>query len=194
MFLKLFTLLLAFGIGSIPFGLILCTLFAGVDPREEGSANIGATNVARLAGWGLGGATLALDAAKGLFVILLARSIFGSGVWVEVCGFLAISGHCWSVFLDFRGGKGVATTAGVFLGLAPLVLLLNLGIWAGTYWWSRRASVASLAAAVALPVLCALLAVEHLLISLLVLGVLVVRHRSNLERILDGSEPVLGED
>jgi len=194
LFLKLFTLLLAFGIGSIPFGLILCTLFGGVDPREGGSANIGATNVARLTGWGLGGATLALDAGKGLLVVLIARSIFEGGVWVEVCGFLAISGHCWSIFLDFRGGKGVATTAGVFLGLAPLVLLLNLALWAGTFWWSRRASVASLAAAVALPILCALLAVEHLLVSLLVLGVLVQRHRSNLERILDGNEPALGED
>ena len=77
MFLKLFTLLLAYGIGSIPFGLILCTLLAGIDPREHGSSNIGATNVARLVGWRLGGATLALDAAKGLIVVLLAHWVFG---------------------------------------------------------------------------------------------------------------------
>jgi len=194
LFLKLFTLLLAFGIGSIPFGLILCTLFGGIDPRKEGSANIGATNVARLVGWKLGGATLALDAAKGMVVVVMAHAIFEGSGWVSVCGFLAIVGHCWSVFLDFQGGKGVATTAGVFLGIAPLVLLLSLGIWAGIFWGTRRASVASLTAAVALPSLCALLAAEHLLLSLLVLGVLVVRHRSNLERIRTGSEPPLQGD
>jgi glycerol-3-phosphate acyltransferase PlsY len=188
-FLKLFTLFLAYGLGSIPFGLLICMGFAGKDPRLEGSKNIGATNVARIAGTGLGAATLALDAGKGFLAVCLARIVFDDPVWLGVAALLAVVGHCYSVLLDFTGGKGVATAAGAFLALAPLVLLVDLVVWGAVLWWVRKSSLASLAATGALPLLCAAWAPEYLHTSLLILVLLVYQHRSNIERIMAGEEP-----
>jgi len=188
-FLKLFTLFLAYGLGSIPFGLVVCMGFAGRDPRLEGSENIGATNVARIAGTGLGAATLALDAGKGFLAVCLARVVFDDPVWLGVAALLAVVGHCYSVLLDFSGGKGVATAAGAFLALAPLVLLVDLVVWGSVLWWGRKSSLASLAAAGALPLLCAAWAPEYLQTSLLVLVLLIYRHKENLRRLMSGEEP-----
>jgi glycerol-3-phosphate acyltransferase PlsY len=192
-FLKLFTLFLAYGLGSIPFGLLICMGFAGKDPRTEGSENIGATNVARIAGTGLGAATLALDAGKGFLAVCLARVAFDDPVWLGVAALLAVVGHCYSVLLDFNGGKGVATAAGAFLALAPLVLLVDLVVWGAVLWWGRKSSLASLAAAGALPLLCAAWAPEYLHTALLVLVLLVYRHKNNITRLYAGEESEIQE-
>src|SRR5580693_10479994 len=114
----------AYLLGSMPFGLLLGKLFGAADVRKAGSGNIGATNVARVAGPLAGILTLLLDAAKGaLAVLLAARLTNDSAVWMMIAGLCALVGHCFPIWLGFRGGKGVATAAGVFLVLSPLSFL-----------------------------------------------------------------------
>src|SRR5260370_3678989 len=111
-------------LGSIPFGLLLGKLFGATDVRKEGSGNIGATNVARVAGPLAGILTLLLDAAKGaLAVILAARLSDQSSTWMMIAGLCALVGHCFPIWLGFHGGKGVAAAAGIFLVLSPLAFL-----------------------------------------------------------------------
>lgn len=183
----------AYLLGSVPAGLILTSLYADIDVREQGSGNIGATNVLRTAGRGLGAATLALDALKGALPTLLARLLFEPW-WVAGGVALAcVIGHCWSIYLEFRGGKGVATSAGVLLVLAPWSTLGAALVWAGLFAATRRVSVASLAA---LPVVAALMWVipterRWLGLALVLAGVLLSRHRDNLRRLRAGAEPRL---
>src|ERR1700720_3524470 len=114
----------AYFLGSIPFGLLLAKLFGAADVRKAGSGNIGATNVARVAGPLAGIFTLLLDAAKGaLAVVLAARLSDQSSTWMMIAGLCALVGHCYPIWLGFHGGKGVATAAGVFLVLSPLAFL-----------------------------------------------------------------------
>src|SRR6202030_3626475 len=114
----------AYLIGSIPFGIVLAKMFGGVDVRKAGSGNIGATNVARVAGPLPGILTLLLDAAKGAAAVwLAARFSNESATWMVIAALAALLGHCFPIWLHFRGGKGVATAAGVFLMLSPLALL-----------------------------------------------------------------------
>jgi glycerol-3-phosphate acyltransferase PlsY len=117
----------AYLLGSIPFGLLLTKLVGGGDVRKAGSGNIGATNVARVAGPLAGIVTLILDAAKGGVAVLLAARFSGeSATWMMAAGLAALVGHCFPVWLKFKGGKGVATAAGVFLVLCPLAMLSSL--------------------------------------------------------------------
>lgn len=183
-------------LGSIPFGLLVGR-FKGIDVRSVGSGNIGATNVTRALGRPLGLLVLALDAGKGAFAPLLFGFVDARGapglVAVHAPLFaaaLAVVGHCYSPWLRFDGGKGVATTLGVMLvldfeavSLALLVFALIVVIW-------RRVSLASLCGAVALPVITGLLGRAAPMVSLAgLLGLLVVvRHRGNLARLRDGTE------
>lgn len=140
----------AYLFGAVPFGLLLARL-AGVDVRGAGSGNIGATNVARTAGKGLGVATLLLDALKGAAPVLFAQHVLGAPTWVEVLGgVLAIVGHIFPVYLRFKGGKGVATALGVFAALTPLAAGAAVLCFALVFAAFRVVSAGSLAGALAL--------------------------------------------
>lgn len=188
MLMQTFYLLLAYLVGSIPVGLILATLYADVDIRETGSGNIGATNVLRSTGRALAVVTLACDLVKGLLPTLGAFLLFEGAAWAGVVGLLTVAGHCWSIYLEFRGGKGVATGAGVMLALAPAAALLTAAVWMLSFALSRRASVSALIALPVLQLALAWLAPEWLWVGVILGAVLVLRHRDNIRRILHGEE------
>ncbi len=200
MLLPIKTLLLfplAYLLGSIPFGLILGKLFAAADVRTAGSGNIGATNVARVAGPLPGILTLLLDAAKGWLAVWLASRITQADAAVMVfCGLLALIGHCFPIWLRFRGGKGVATAAGIFAALCPEALLPALILFAVVVRFWRFVSLGSLAAAASIPLLVYLLWAPHfapppiLDIGTIAIAALVIyQHRGNIGRLARGEEP-----
>jgi acyl phosphate:glycerol-3-phosphate acyltransferase len=184
-------------LGSIPFGLLLTKLFGGADVRKEGSGNIGATNVARVAGTLPGILTLLLDAAKGAAAVLLAERLSnGSATWMMIAGFAALVGHCFPIWLNFKGGKGVATAAGLFLVLCPLAFLgaILLFILVVVFW--RYVSLGSIAAAAAMPLLIYFLWAPHhapppviMFGSLAVVMLVVYKHDANIQRLVEGAEP-----
>jgi len=179
--------------GSIPSGLLLARR-VGVDVRRTGSGNIGAANVARSAGVGLGLATLAADATKGAVPVLLARWLSGDPAVAAAAGVAAFLGHVFPVTLRFAGGKGVATALGVLAALAPLALLGAVTVFLLVFGACRYVSVASVVAAVAAPLAVAALgrppAVVAAAIAMSV--VIVLRHRENFARLRAGTEPRFG--
>ena len=187
----------AYLLGSIPFGLILGKMFGAADVRKEGSGNIGATNVARVAGPLAGVLTLVLDAAKGAATVLLAgRYSNDSATWMMIAGLAALVGHCFPVWLKFKGGKGVATAAGVYLALCPAAFLggLILFILVVVFW--RYVSLGSIAAAAAMPLLLYFLWAPHhapppiISFGALAVAILIVyKHDANLQRLVEGAEP-----
>jgi glycerol-3-phosphate acyltransferase PlsY len=184
-------LLLGYGLGSIPFGLILTRLTGAGDLRAIGSGNIGATNVLRTGRKGLAAATLLLDMAKGLLAVLLAWRLWPEGAGYAALG--AVLGHCFPVWLRFRGGKGVATMMGVSLGLAWPIGLAYAVAWLGVLAVTRISSLGGMTAAVAAPV--AALATGHaeFVLVLAALAVLVLfLHRANIARLRAGTEPRVG--
>ena len=187
----------AYLLGSIPFGLLLAKLLGGADVRKAGSGNIGATNVARVVGPLAGILTLVFDTAKGTAAVWLAdRVADDSATWMMIAALAVLLGHCFPVWLKFKGGKGVATALGVFLALSPLaaVSALVLFVLCVAYW--RYVSLGSIAAAAAMPLLIYFLwAPRHappiivdagtLAIALLV----IYKHDGNLQRLVEGTEP-----
>ncbi|MCB9759884.1 MAG: glycerol-3-phosphate 1-O-acyltransferase PlsY [Alphaproteobacteria bacterium] len=192
MLLILWTLALAYLLGSIPVGLILATIYADLDVRQAGSGNIGATNVLRTTGRRLGAITLVLDLLKGLLPTLAAASMFEDPTWAALAGFMAVLGHCFSIYLEFRGGKGVATGAGVMLGVAPAATLAAAAVWGLVFAASRRSSLAALAALFALQGFVWWLTPAWMWFSVLMAGLLVLRHVDNIRRLASGTEARLG--
>ena len=182
--------LVAFFLGSVPFGVLFARLFGKKDPREVGSGNVGATNVARAAGKVAGALTLLLDAFKGYLPVLLAWSWLKSPDYVALVGFFAILGHCYSPFLSFRGGKGVATGLGVYLALSPLAVLMAAGVFGLVIWRWRYVSLASISAAWAMVPFIYLVQKNPLLTLFTALIALLVtwRHRANIQRLVKGEE------
>lgn len=176
--------------GSIPTGLLLSKAFSDVDPRTQGSRNIGATNVLRTVGKTLGILTLAGDCLKGLIPVLLALWLMQSDVWVGIVALSAFAGHLFPVFLRFKGGKGVATALGVYLGIAPFAVLIDAGVFFGVVWKWRFVSLGSLTAAAVMPLLIAMLTQSKPLViaSLIIAGLVWYRHGQNIRRLLAGSE------
>lgn len=192
----------AYLVGSIPFAFLIGRC-RGVDIRAVGSGNVGATNVARTLGLGWGVATFLLDAAKGWLPAALGPSLCErwSGVAPPPAlglafGVAAVMGHAWPVWLRFRGGKGVATTAGVLVGIAPAAAAVGLGVWVVAAAGTRYVSVGSMAAALTVPIAAWALygrtdAWRPWLLT--GLGALIIwRHRSNIARLLAGTEPAWG--
>ena len=187
----------AYLLGSIPFGLILAKIFSGSDVRKAGSGNIGATNVARVVGPAAGILTLILDTAKGAAAVLVvARLSNESATWMMIAGFAALVGLCFPVWLKFKGGKGVATAAGVFFVLCPLALAGAVFVWALVVICWRYVSLASLSAAAVIPLFVYLLwAPRHappltITFGTLAASLLVIyKHRSNIQRLIKGVEP-----
>ena len=188
--------LLGFALGAIPFAWILGRL-GGLDLRRVGSGNIGATNLSRSMGYRIGLVAFLLDGAKGATAVLVARR-FAPGaesapLWA---GGMAVAGHMFTPFLRFRGGKGVATGAGVFAVLAPASLLFAFGVFVLTLAIGRMVSLASVLASMALPLAQLALGASTgiVLLTSLVGALVIARHRANLARILQGTESRIGGD
>ena len=186
--------LAAFAVGAIPWGVLISRWVAGVDVRSVGSGNVGATNVARALGRPWFFVVFALDAAKGAVPVLLAPQVVGAEAasWTSAaCGLAAVLGHVFSPFLSWKGGKGVATAAGVCGALAPLPALCALGVFFVVLAAARFMSLASICAAAALPPLAFILGspIPVVVFGVVVAAVVTLRHRANLARIATGTEP-----
>jgi len=196
----IFSALLGYLLGSIPFGLLVAR-GCGIDIRQHGSGNIGATNVLRTLGKKWGVFVFALDALKGVAAVLLAERFFGdpaSDAFVLtrvqlgiVAGLACVLGHNFPVWLKFKGGKGVATTAGVLIGLLPMAALIAFGAWVAVFYATRYVSVASIVAAVVIPISVWLIEQQMntlfwFSVAVAVLGIW--RHRSNIRRLIAGTE------
>jgi glycerol-3-phosphate acyltransferase PlsY len=182
-----FIVLLAYLLGSIPFGLLL-TRAAGLgDIRAVGSGNIGATNVLRTGNKKLAALTLLLDGLKGLAAVLLANVLIpGTGM---LAGLVAILGHVFPVWLKFKGGKGVATALGVLLGLSWVLGLLVIVIWIGIFKWKRISSLSAICGFGSAPLIALILGSPPLArFCVLLFLLLMVTHRANIRRLLKGEE------
>lgn len=187
----LWAALLGYGFGSIPFGLILTKIAGAGDVRAIGSGNIGATNVLRTGNKGLAAATLLLDAFKGFVPVYLASRWFWEDTgWTAL---FAVIGHCFPVWLGFKGGKGVATAAGVAFGLGWPIGLAYAGIWLAVLAITRISSLAGMSAVVAAVIAAALLGEPTWVKVLALIAVLVLwMHRENIRRLVAGTEPRIG--
>jgi glycerol-3-phosphate acyltransferase PlsY len=186
-----FALLLGYALGSIPFGLILTKLSGAGDLRAIGSGNIGATNVLRTGRKGLAAATLLLDMAKGFAAVLIAARLWPEALQFAAAG--AILGHCFPVWLRFRGGKGVATLMGVCLGLSGVVGLTYALVWIAVLAVTRISSLAGMSAAVSAPLAAMANGRPDFALVLALLAALVLfLHRTNIARLRDGTEPRVG--
>jgi len=196
-------LIVSYALGSIPFGYLAGRL-AGIDIRKTGSGNIGATNVVRVLGKVYGYPVFFLDFLKGLGAVkislLIATRVSPGWSSPEIFGIFAalssVTGHCFPVWLKFRGGKGIATSAGALFGLMPLATLIGLAVWIIVFWLTRYVSLASMAAAVVLPLAIAILSWLNqghgkalFYSSLCIAAVVIWRHHSNLSRLMHGTEP-----
>jgi acyl phosphate:glycerol-3-phosphate acyltransferase len=182
-------LICSYLLGSIPTGLLLARAF-GVNIRETGSGNIGATNVYRTMGRKIGILTLIGDCLKGLLPVLLAKWLGFPDIWVAAIGLAAFLGHVYTIFLGFKGGKGVATALGVFLGTAPLSVLVGLAVFALVLYKWRYVSAASIVAAAIFPVAVTLIkgTPELIVMSLVIAAIVIFRHRENIARLRAGTE------
>ncbi|MFN8650918.1 MAG: glycerol-3-phosphate 1-O-acyltransferase PlsY [Gemmatimonadales bacterium] len=191
-------LLASYLLGAIPTSYLVGRLFKGIDLREHGSRNLGATNLYRTLGWRYAIPVGLFDVAKGAVPVL----VFGPRgpevpyfpIW---CGLLAVLGHVYSVFVRFKGGKGVATAAGMVIGLAPLAFPVVLIAWGLIVWLTGYVSVGSIAAAVLFPVADYLLHPARrgpvtLVIDLALAGFIIWKHRANIQRLLAGTENRFG--
>jgi acyl phosphate:glycerol-3-phosphate acyltransferase len=200
-FIKIFFLLAAYLIGGIPFGYLAGKLIKGIDIREHGSKNVGATNVLRVVGKGPGIAVYILDACKGLLPVILAKVLWpGTTVglqWFYIAVALAaILGHIFTPYLKFKGGKGVATASGAMLALAPIPLLAALLAFIFVFASTRYVSLGSITAALVFPIAVALdkiLRNQDPLVPVLAVGwlvfiMVVVTHKANIVRLVEGTE------
>ncbi len=186
--------IIAYALGSIPFGLLVAKYMANADVRNEGSGNIGATNVLRSAGPLAGALTLLLDAAKGLIAVWLAdRFSGGSSLWMSLAALAALLGHIFPVWLNFKGGKGVATCVGALGYLAPLPMLAVILIFAAVTAWTRYLSLGSIIAAGLFPLACWMILHPDWPVLVAALGgaiLIIERHTANIHRIRAGEERV----
>lgn len=190
-FAPLAALLLGYLLGAIPFGVLLTRAGGAGDLRRIGSGNIGATNVLRTGRKGLAIATLLLDAAKGAAAVLIAQRIWPGNEPLAAAG--AFLGHCYPIWLRFRGGKGVATLLGITLALSWPVGITYATVWLVLLGALRISSIAGIGAALSAPVVAAMMNRFDLVLLLLSLALIVVwKHGENLERLLAGTEPRVG--
>ena len=190
----------AYLLGSIPFGLVFVKVTSGKDIRLIGSGNIGAANVTRNVGLAVGALTLLFDAGKGYLAVWLAeRWTHGNGRWMMAAAVAAVIGHIFPVWLGFKGGKGVATTFGVFLPIVPYAVLGAVAFWILVVIFWRYSSLGSIVAMATLPVLVYFFYAphhappDHVLWGTILVSVLVLwKHRANMRRLIAGEESRLG--
>ncbi len=194
--MQLLSVILSYLIGSIPFGLIFSKLLSDVDVRTIGSGNIGATNVLRAAGKKAAVLTLLADALKGLVPVLVVKFFIQDDVTTVLSGAAAVLGHNFPVYLKFKGGKGVATSYGVVLAVAPWTGLLCLLIWVLVAYFSRYSSLSALVSFACYPGLTfftnSVQSKPYGLLSLFIFGMIYYRHRENIGRLRSGTEPKIG--
>ena len=187
---------LSYLLGAIPASYVAGRMAKGIDLREHGSGNLGATNTFRVLGAKVAAPVMVFDIAKGAFPVLAFGQWDGADDWrwALAYGAAAIVGHVFSIYMGFRGGKGVATSAGVFLGLAPLALGIGLVVWLAVLKATRMVSAASISAAavVGVVLLVAPVPVEVRVLGLAVVAFVIFAHRSNIGRILRGEESRFG--
>jgi acyl phosphate:glycerol-3-phosphate acyltransferase len=188
-------LILGYLLGSIPFAYLLARRHRGIDLRLAGSGNVGAANLLRMTTKKIGVSAMALDVGKGIASVLVARQIDPGPTGPAVAGIAAVLGHIYPVWLGFRGGKGVATTCGVFSVLAPQATAIATLVFLALVWWTRYISLGSVAGSVMLAPLAYLFgAAEVTVIAAVIVAAIVVhRHRSNLRRVFAGIERRLGQ-
>ncbi|MBI5485432.1 MAG: glycerol-3-phosphate acyltransferase [Deltaproteobacteria bacterium] len=180
---------LAYLLGSIPTGLLLGKAY-GIDVRKEGSGNIGATNLYRTVGRKVGAMTLVGDCLKGLLPVLVVKYSSLPPDYAAWVGLAAFCGHVFSLFLKFKGGKGVATALGVFLALAPMAVAIAIAVFAAFMSTWRYVSLGSIAAAAIMPVAVAIRGASRALITvtLIIAVVVIIRHHENIRRLIAGTE------
>lgn len=184
--------LLGYFLGAIPFGLLLARLGGAGDIRDIGSGNIGATNVLRTGRKGLAALTLLLDLLKGVAAVLLARALFPG--YEVVAAVAAFFGHLYPIWLGFKGGKGVATYAGILFGLHWPLGLVYAALWIGVLLASRISSLGGLVAATAAPLAAAFMGAIDIVIPLVACSLIVLwKHRENIQRLMAGTEPRIGQ-
>lgn len=183
-------IVLGYLLGSLPTGLLLVRALTGIDIRERGSGNIGAVNVFRTAGLAVSAAVLAVDMLKGAAAVLAARAMDQPDGVLVTAGLAAIAGHNWSVFLRFRGGKGIATSFGVLVAILPVAALIAAGVWAAVVGLTRYASLGSLLAVASVPVVMWWRGAPpaYLAFGAVTLVLAVYRHWANIGRLLAGTE------
>lgn len=181
--------------GSIPFAFLAGRLIAGIDIRRSGSGNVGATNVLRTSGVATAVCVMLLDMGKGAGAVFWVERLAGAGAAPAAAGVAAVVGHIFPVWLRFRGGKGVATAAGVFSVLTPLAMAPVAAIFVLTVWLTRFVSLGSLVATVALGPIALVLGAGAAVVSAAVAAALLIlfRHRSNIERLRAGTERRIGQ-
>jgi glycerol-3-phosphate acyltransferase PlsY len=190
-------LLFSFLLGSIPSGYWLGRIFKNIDIRKSGSGNIGATNAVRTLGWPIGIWVYPLDISKGLVPIIIAKYLYSNeslilslSIICLLAGFLSVLGHVFSPFVKFKGGKGVNAAAGVILGLSWQVFLICLAIFIFIAIISRTVSISSIAAGISLPIAMFFFSQpkEYTIFSLIIAVVVIVRHKDNIIRLVQGKE------
>ena len=182
-----------YGMGSVPFGIVLSRLMGLGDLRKQGSGNIGATNVLRTGNKTAAALTLILDGGKGTAAVLLARAISGEDA-AQLAGLAALIGHCFPIFLKFKGGKGAATFLGVMLGLSFPLGLACCASWLATAYFMRISSLSALVAAASSLLWTAMFGQAQMIGLCAVLALLVFeRHRANIARLKAGTEPKIGQ-
>ena len=197
--MPLLTLLLGYLLGSIPSGFLAGKWCKGIDLRTIGSGSTGATNVLRNVGKKPALVVFLVDVAKGAAAVLLAAALTQNNPlndWIQVlAGLAALAGHIWPIWLGFKGGKAVATGLGLFLGLAWPVGLACFGMFMAVFSFSRIVSLASVVAAVSLPLLMAAGSDSNanLVVALVAMLLVLWRHRSNIQRLINGTEPRVGQ-
>ncbi|HUP59241.1 MAG TPA: glycerol-3-phosphate 1-O-acyltransferase PlsY [Thermoanaerobaculia bacterium] len=210
---ELFALIVsAYLIGSIPFSFLVVKLMTGRDIREQGSRNVGATNVARTAGKMPGIIALVLDIAKGWLAVMIARWLVARGdwpiasgplpwesreFWIALAGLIAVLAHMFPVWLRFHGGKGVATATGVFLALDPIVIAAAMIVFALVALVFRFVSLASIVSAASVPLFFQYLAKDapfwRIVISIAIAFAVIIKHHSNISRLVQGAERRMGQ-
>jgi glycerol-3-phosphate acyltransferase PlsY len=194
----IFIALFGYLLGSVPTGLLLTKLFSKADPRKIGSKNIGATNVFRTSGKALGVLTLVGDMLKGLIPTVIAMhwapldewGLSHHG-WVALAGLSPFLGHVFSIFLGFKGGKGVATALGVYFPISTISVLIEFLVFAGIVWKWRFISLGSIACATTIPILISLFRSDsqaYFILSVIIAALILYRHQSNISRLLQGTE------
>ncbi|MFZ5877249.1 MAG: glycerol-3-phosphate 1-O-acyltransferase PlsY [Nitrospirota bacterium] len=187
--------LFAYMLGTIPFGVLVARWVGAADPRTKGSGNIGSTNVLRVAGKGPAAATFLLDAGKGFVAVWTALSLTAdhTGLWAQISGIAVVLGHTFPVWTGFRGGKGVATGIGALAALSPVIALGVLAVWSGILAVFRYVSLASITAAVALPIAVFLTGRPSIhVFAVIVAAAILIRHYDNIRRLLRGTESPIG--
>ncbi len=189
LFAEIVWLGISYLLGSIPFGLVLVKFVKGIDLRDIGSGNIGTTNVIRAAGKKFGALTFLLDLSKGLIPVIIAKFMSTSNIFVVLVGLAAILGHIYSVFLKFKGGKGVATTIGVFFALSPTLAFVALVPSLFFMWLSGYVSLGSLMFVTIMPILF-LFSMKFTFfgLSIIIFGLIYWTHRENILRLAKGIE------